>query len=584
MKTKTAQSVKTPLYRWLTLFAAICLCVSMFYLLWTAFLSDRNSTKANEQTLRSYASNLDNVLQQQRGFSESLTVNNIQFRTLGQSNCTQQQRIVAEHALAELLRSQTPRYGISLVYHAGTKRALFYYGENVKDAARFLESAAAMHRLGELVAGGGADGYRQWRLLDGGETGMLMLVNRYNDLYFCTLLDLRRYVELYPVVAYAEREQTVVYTEDAVLLAPPQWREEALAPALWSRTGTFHSLRCKASCTRLAFAPVGIALVTPTATILGGYLPNAAFFLLVVVLMGGFFHKLLQYLDRSLLFPLEEIAAQTARLSGEQSPQKLESGADFKEYIAIRSALNELLEKKKALEEQSYANRIQKEHALLQYYQLQTRSHFFSNCLKSLYSMAEKSNRAQMQTMIISFSNHLRYIFKDNLNLVTLQDELNEVADYHRIITLDLPRPFLLTQNVPKELLDANVPPLIIQTFLENTYKYAKDGPGVLVFRIEASEVTFQGAPYLRLHLWDNGNGYPQDVLESINASQRDIFADYHVGINNLIHRMSLLYGEAYQAAFYNEERGNANSLLYLPLWRGRTSQAVPEKTIKRRI
>lgn len=568
MKSKAAKSVKAPLYQWLLFSATLCLCVSMFYLLWTAYLNDHNSTKANEQTLRSYASNLDNALQTLRNFSESLTVNNIQFRTLGQSNCTEQQRMLAEHSLSELVRSQTPRYGITLLYNANTKRALFYYGESLKDKALFLEYAASMHRLGERVCAASAQEYQRWQLLESGASALLMLVNRYQDLYFCILLDLDCYFQLYPVIADAQLERTVVYTQDAVLIAPPEWKEEALFPLRWNREGTSRSLRYKASCRQLEFAPVGIALVAPNAAMIARELPNAVFFLLAVGLMLLFFKKMLHSLDQSLLFPLQEIAAQMAQLSGEQNALRPERADDFEEYTAIRSALNELLEKKRELEEQNHANQMQKEHALLQYYQLQTRSHFFINCLKSLYSMTEKSNRAQMQTMIISFSNHLRYIFHDNLDLVTLQEELQEAADYHRIITLDFSRPFLLTQNVPRELLEAKVPPLIIQTFLENTYQHARLGEGVLAFRVEASEITYQNAPYLRLHLSDNGKGYPPEVLESINSSEQDIFADHHVGINNLLHRMSLLYGDAYQTAFYNEERGNANSLLYIPLLR----------------
>ena len=171
-----------------------------------------------------------------------------------------------------------------------------------------------------------------------------------------------------------------------------------------------------------------------------------------------------------------------------------------------------------------------------------------------------------MQTMIIAFSNHLRYIFHDNLNLVTLQDEMKEVMDYHRIITLDFPLPFLVSKNIPNELLDVKVPPLIIQTFLENTYKYADRKKGMLVFQIDVSKVEDENKPYLRIHLSDNGGGYAEEVLESINSNQPDVFANYHVGINNLRHRLSILYDGDYQAAFYNEENGSAHSVLYIPI------------------
>ena len=140
--------------------------------------------------------------------------------------------------------------------------------------------------------------------------------------------------------------------------------------------------------------------------------------------------------------------------------------------------------------------------------------------------------------------------------------------DYHRIITMDFPRPFLLSSNVPKELLDVNVPPLVIQTFLENTYKYAGQAQGVLAFQIDVSQITFQQKEYLRIHLSDNGSGYTEEVLESINAEQMDMFTKDHVGISNLRHRISILYNGDYRTAFYNERNGGAHSVIYIPIMR----------------
>ena len=66
-------------------------------------------------------------------------------------------------ALIELLiESRTPHYGISLLYHADTERALFYYGDDVQNDAAFLENAAFMHYLGELISNTTDYVYDQW--------------------------------------------------------------------------------------------------------------------------------------------------------------------------------------------------------------------------------------------------------------------------------------------------------------------------------------------------------------------------------------------------------------------------------------
>lgn len=569
MEKKRLKSVKTSLYRWLCVSAVVCLFVSSFYLLWTAVLNEKHFSDSNREALARYQENFDSQLQAMRTFNESLTVNNIQFRTLGQSNCTSQQQVVAEHTLAELIKIQTPSYGISLLYNGETGRALFYYGADVKEDAQFLRNASFMHMLGEFVSTTHTYVYNQWFLFQQEDRWILLLVNRCRDLYFCSIVDLEHYFRLNPANANLSEVSVMLYSEDSLLLGEQETGEKLL-PLVNQKEGVFSAYGYHVVNTWVQSAPLGIAMLTPRSALVSKQLPNVAFFLMVVLFVAIFLRKVLRFLNQSLLFPLHEIAAQTAALTGDNPPAALGIREDFEEYNAIRVALNGLIEKKNELEMQNCANRAQKEHALLQYYQLQTRSHFFLNCLKSLYSMAEKSNRAQMQTMIIAFSGHLRYIFHDNLNEVTLQDELKEIMDYHRIITMDFPRPFLLTPTIPRELQDVLVPPLIIQTFLENTYKYAQGGQGILVFQVEASVAEDNGKNYLRLHMWDNGDGYPAEVLASLNEAPTSVFADYHVGINNLLHRMTLLYGKNFKAAFYNEKSGNAHSVLYIPIERKR--------------
>lgn len=562
MKSETPRSLKAHLSNCLTRTVIVCFLVTLFYFVYSIVQSYDYLAEKNMESLITASDRLDDTLNAMRGFSESLTVNNIQFRTLSQKNCTEQQRIVAEHTLKDLIEIQTPNCGISLIYDASTDKAIFYYGTEIQNALEFLKNVSFMHYLGGLISDTHNYNYNQWFLFQGGERNLLLLVNRARDLYFCTMLDINRYFELNPISTYSDRWQMLGFYKTTSVICPPELTPVLTDDGALSLRGHFVSRTALASC------PVQLALAAPYFSLVSSQLASVLIFLLAATFLILFLKRVIHDLDQSLLFPLQEIAMQMALLTGEAPPQIKPIPGNYQEYAAIHAALSELVHQKNELEAQNYANREQKEHALLQYYQLQTRSHFFLNCLKSLYSMAENSNWVQMQSMIIAFSNHLRYIFHDNLDCVPLRDEINEVMDYHRIINLDSSVPFLLTQSVPRELLDIPVPPLIIQTFLENTYKYAGRSRRMLVFHIEASEATYHDSPYLRLHLSDNGCGYGEEVLENINSNHPDVFSDYHVGINNLCHRMALLYGDRCKTAFYNEEQGGAHSVLYIPITR----------------
>jgi LytS/YehU family sensor histidine kinase len=61
------------------------------------------------------------------------------------------------------------------------------------------------------------------------------------------------------------------------------------------------------------------------------------------------------------------------------------------------------------------------------------------------------------------------------------------------------------------------VPPLIIQTFLENAVKYNAQYNKMLRFVIEAEITEDKEKKYLRIKMSDNGTGYDQDMLDKLN-------------------------------------------------------------------
>ena len=289
-------------------------------------------------------------------------------------------------------------------------------------------------------------------------------------------------------------------------------------------------------------------------------------FILVAVVMciGIFFFY---YFFRKIMFyPLSQINTAAKHLEQDGVTSFLQnSKSNIIEYRNINAALQDLISQKISLHNEKEKEAIEKDHARLQYYQLQTNSHFFVNCLKSLYSMLENKEYEKMRRMILAFSNHLRYVFHDNLKLVTLQSELAEVNDYYHIILLDRVTPFILNTNVDSSLLSYQVPSLLIQTFLENTAKYNKQS-GLLIFDVDVRLTELEGVPVMQIMLSDNGVGYSAEMLELLNSPEADQYAMHHVGISNLKQRIALIYKSHYQFAFYNKPSGGACGLIYLPL------------------
>lgn len=564
MKRKTA-SIKGFLTR---MFVSITLFFLVAVTVYSACLLTqlrRQAQKYNNNATKSYVEAFDNALQKIQNENQSMTVNNLSMKTMAIKNSTQAQRIEAEYRLRELLAIQTPEYGMTMICKPESGYILYHYGDSVNKNELFLQQSAFMHMFTERISDPALYVYDQWCLYQEGGQPFLFLVNHYNQVYLCSIIDLNVYLAQHGISSYGGYASTLVRLDDQVLVCPEGLADSPLRCAPPTRdSGLVGAIICSAVS---ELSHIEVCLVTQGASFIPEAMPGLIIYGFVIVIIFVILHVVLRIVEQSLLFPLQEIAIRSAELLGKNADGLISQEQDFEEYNRIRSALNDLVAQKRALEQSNITAQEQKEHVLLQYYQLQTRSHFFINCLKSLYGMAERNSRSQMQSMIIAFSNHLRYIFHDNLSCVTLADEMKEVDDYHRIISQDSPVPFLLNKDVPRELLGLEVPQLIIQTFLENTFKYADRRQGILIFHVEVETVVLEGRGFLQFHIFDNGGGYPEQFLSTINAEPDETFSTYNVGIANLRHRLRILYNENCMTHFYNEA-GGAHSLIRIPATR----------------
>ena len=170
-----------------------------------------------------------------------------------------------------------------------------------------------------------------------------------------------------------------------------------------------------------------------------------------------------------------------------------------------------------------------------------------------------------MQQMILAISNHLRYNFKDNLQLVEFNQEIEHVQNYMNIQRIAHHIPPLCEWNVDQVLMGFALPPLSIQTFVENSVKYAAKPNEQLRIRIKAVILESEEGNYVDITIQDNGNGFEEETLKELNCGDTTMYTDIHVGLSNLHHRLSMLYGDKAWLAFFNTEEGAAAEMI-LPL------------------
>ena len=524
---------------------------------------------ATEEQLAAYAMRLEEEMDDLAAFNLELTRNDSDFAMLSFPDCSEKQTLLSMYNLRRIFSAGIDEYCAIILYDPDGVGLYFTFDDDAAWSLSALEKRRLVRDNLPLILEMGEPLSETWVEMTGEyNASSLMTVNRNRNLHLATVLSLEQYIKRNTIPIFSPASIATIATEGRILLQEEEFENlgltaEALAEMRSGKLLT--SLRTGYLCKSVPVSGSSLYVTTliPVRDLAHAMVPSVIFLALVLLLVTAAMIITYRLLVKLLYFPIEEAAQLSKHLNDLDRPRVLE-GNRFVEFNEIMRATLDLLDQKELLEEEKNNQKFEKERAMFQFYQLQTRSHFFLNCLKSLYHMLENGEKQRMQMMIIAFSNHLRYIFRDSMQEVTLAEELQEVMDYHRIISLDTAVPLLLTTHVPDALLECYVPSLLIQTFLENTCKYHGRDSGQILFDVEIAETEVDGAPFLHIRMTDNGVGYPPEILKAVNEAPAGTYDHTHVGLNNLKRRMRLLYQDRCKFAFYNSV-GGACSSIYLP-------------------
>lgn len=224
--------------------------------------------------------------------------------------------------------------------------------------------------------------------------------------------------------------------------------------------------------------------------------------------------------------------------------EKVQINYKIKEFQEVNITFNQMMDQINCLKVESYEKVLQRNQAVMQYLQLQIKPHFFLNCLKTLYSMAEQKKYDKMQNMIIQISSHLRYFFKDNMTLVTLEDEIGYVLNYIKLQRNSMLQDVNCEINMDDSVKKRLIPVLLIYPFVENCFKYARRLEQTLCIQITIVELQSQDGNLIDIIISDNGNGFRDEILEQVNSPETFTNTENNIGISNVKQRMYLLYGK----------------------------------------
>jgi signal transduction histidine kinase len=184
----------------------------------------------------------------------------------------------------------------------------------------------------------------------------------------------------------------------------------------------------------------------------------------------------------------------------------------------------------------------------------QMEPHFMFNTLNSIVGLMRDNRNDAAVNMIVGLSEFLRRASEDShRSQVTLAEEVEYLQRYLDIQKVRFGDRLRVSVVVPTELLDAQVPNMLLQPLVENAIKHG------VAKRVAGGTVRVAGAlngGRLRLSVYNDGPSAPND-WQSTGAG---------VGLANLRTRLQILHGDNAELVMSSAGIGGVEVVVTIPL------------------
>ena len=199
---------------------------------------------------------------------------------------------------------------------------------------------------------------------------------------------------------------------------------------------------------------------------------------------------------------------------------------------------------------------------------LQVNPHMLLNSYNMIYALAESKKYDTIQDYTLCLADYFRYVLRRGQQMVAVRQELEFVENFIRIQRIRFPGRFSYVYRAEDKCLSAQIPPLLIENFVENAIKYALDPKAPIEIMVSVRrEENDDGSEKLHIAITDTGSGIKPQVLEKLRKREPyvDEAGQRHIGIYNCLRRVELFYGDEGKIDFSSALGGGTQVYLVIP-------------------
>jgi len=202
--------------------------------------------------------------------------------------------------------------------------------------------------------------------------------------------------------------------------------------------------------------------------------------------------------------------------------------------------------------------------------QAQINPHFLYNTLDMINWLSKSGKSDEVSQAVQALSKFYKLTLGKGSITVSLRDELTHVSLYVQLQNMRYKDRIHFFVDIPDELLDYEIPKLVLQPIVENSIQHgifgkeSKEGNIVITGWTEEETVV--------LIVSDDGIGIPPEKIDSILTGQGESRTGSNIGIYNTHQRLRLFYGDEYGLAYSSVPNVETSVEIRIPLTRYLTS------------
>ena len=261
----------------------------------------------------------------------------------------------------------------------------------------------------------------------------------------------------------------------------------------------------------------------------------------IVLLMIGLLAWLYWYVRREIFQPIRALMYTIEYIQNGDYRHRVETRCENREFSVLNAAFNTMLDTIVELRISEYERQLCQKEAEIKYFQMQIKPHFFLNAIATIHSMSFDNRGEEIRAYIAALSDNIRYMFKAGLHTVPIAEELDHLEKYLEMQEILYPGCVFCYMDRPQELMEWQIPQMILHTFRENKYKHTVKVGNSLSIYIAVKEIQRQGQKALEVTIEDDGEMFPENVIQKkweINDQN-----GHGVGLYNVARTMEIMYG-----------------------------------------